>query len=195
MALIVEDGTGKADAQSFISVADANTYASNRGHSGWAGAADADKEKALIKATDFLCRYYIWVGTKKTQAQALQWPRSGAEDWDGYSIAENVVPKAVKDACVELATRALTKDLLPDLARGGKVSSVTAGSVSVRFTDDAPVNKVYQTVDMLLRGLIAPSSAALRVDLSKIEPAEAEPAFTLGLHDTADETNDDEIIL
>lgn len=191
MALIVEDGTGKTDAQSFVSVTDANTYASARGDTGWTGAADADKEKALIKATDFLCRYYIWVGTKKTQAQALVWPRSGAEDWDGYSIAVTVVPSAVKDACVELAMRARTKDLLPDLARGGRVSSVRAGSVFVAFNRDAPVNKVYQTVDMLLRGLIAPSSPELRVDLSKVEPAEVEPAFTLGAMDTAGDADDE----
>ena len=36
MALIVEDGTAKSDAESFISGTDADTYFSKRGNATWA---------------------------------------------------------------------------------------------------------------------------------------------------------------
>ena len=52
MSLVVEDGTGKADAESYISVADADTYHSNRGNTDWAALTTTEKEQLLRGATD-----------------------------------------------------------------------------------------------------------------------------------------------
>jgi hypothetical protein len=179
MALVVEDGSGKSNAQSFASVADADAYAAARGYSDWTGDATA-KETALTKAADFLCRYYSFIGTKKTKAQALAWPRADATDIDGFTH-DSEVPVEVKNANIELARRALTADLMPDLARGGKVRSVGVGDLSVTFADDAPVNKVYQTVDLLLRPLLMPSDPIFRIDLAA--PTEPDYQFSPTLHD------------
>jgi hypothetical protein len=79
MALVVETGAGLSNADAFGSLADFKTYHDARGNS-YATYPDADIEKAIRRATDFLCRYYTFVGTKKTKAQALAWPRAKAED-------------------------------------------------------------------------------------------------------------------
>ena len=50
MALTVEDGTGLVGADSYVSVADCETYCDARGLT-FSGAATADKEAALRRAT------------------------------------------------------------------------------------------------------------------------------------------------
>ena len=53
MTLVIEDGTGKSNAESYISVADADTYHSNRGNTDWAALTTAEKERLLRIATDY----------------------------------------------------------------------------------------------------------------------------------------------
>lgn len=78
MALIVEDGTGLAAAEAYASVAEADTYHTARGREATWTDLDADvKERALRLATDYMQQAYrsLWAGTRKTTAQALDWPR------------------------------------------------------------------------------------------------------------------------
>lgn len=112
MALIVEDGTGLSNAESFASVAFANTYHTNRGNALWTGT-DAVKEAALRKATDYIqAKYYPrWGGSRMTDAQALDWPRdyvvrsnslTGTIYWPN-----NAVPNDVAVATCILALKSL----------------------------------------------------------------------------------------
>ena len=78
MSLIVEDGTGRADAESYASVSVADAYHTARGNTAWAAlATTALKEAALRKATDYLGQTYglRWKGYRMTTTQALDWPR------------------------------------------------------------------------------------------------------------------------
>lgn len=124
MALVTEDGTGKADAESYISVTNANAYHAARNHATWTGD-DADKEAALRVATTYIDGTYRtrFPGTKLTKEQALQWPRSGATDAEGWEIEEDEIPTALKNATAEAAWRELVTpgSLSPDLASGGAV--------------------------------------------------------------------------
>lgn len=154
MALEVEDGTGKADAESYISVADATTHHADRGNSAWAGlASDTVREQMLRKATDFMEAYYgdRWKGERTTTTQALSWPRTGVCQNDS-EIASNVVPVAVQRACAELALRAIAGDLAPDLA--AQVKSETVGPISTTYADGARQQVKYQAVDGMLSNLL-----------------------------------------
>ena len=53
MAFVTEDGTGLAEANSYVSVAEADAYHADRGNAAWIGE-DSAKQSALIKATDYL---------------------------------------------------------------------------------------------------------------------------------------------
>lgn len=101
MALIVEDGTGLSTAESYISVADADTYiASYKGaNATWDGATTADKEIAARKAAQWL-RQYQWKGRREEPAQALDWPRLYVYDDTGTMI--DGVPVAIEQACAEV---------------------------------------------------------------------------------------------
>jgi len=162
MALITEDGSAKADAESFATVAFADTYHSNRGNTAWAAlASTAIKEAALRKATDYMAQQYArrWLGHRTTSTQALEWPRAWvplpSDPFDNY-YASDVMPAPVKSACAELALRAAAGDLTDDEAQ--PIAAVSAGSVSVTFQPGSSGRKRYPAVDGLLAQLLTPST-------------------------------------
>lgn len=152
MTLIIEDGSGRADANCYADLAFADSYHAVRDRDDWAAATIDAREAALIKATDCLDAGRAFRGHPETQEQALAWPRCCAEDDSGRIISG--VPEAVRRACAELAWRALTEDLLPDEARGGRVTSESLGPISTTYANDAPTGTVRRLVDGLLRGVV-----------------------------------------
>lgn len=148
MAFNVEDGTGRPDANSYVSVDDANTYHAALGNKGWAGAA-IDKETALRRATQYLDTRYRFRGSVFNAKQALSWPRNDCYLND-VLVAWPV--KRVQDACCEVALRALTGTLYADLPDAQK-ASVTVGPVSVSY---APSRQMGQTMFPIVDDLLAP---------------------------------------
>lgn len=100
MALIIEDGTGKLDSQSYASAATLTAYATARAIT-LTAATDAAKEALLIRAMDYI-ESQPYRGIKNTQAQALQWPRY-AVFIDGYLIGNDTIPQQLIDALCEVA--------------------------------------------------------------------------------------------
>lgn len=158
MALVTEDGTGKTDAESYISVTDADTYFTNRGDTVWTALGTPAKEAALRKATDYMVATYgmRWGGMRMTTTQALDWPRAYVPFRDapvGYGASQpyyddDTVPVAVQRACAELAVRASAADLAPDV--GAQVKSETVGPISVTYADGARQSDTYRAVDAML---------------------------------------------
>lgn len=164
MALVAEDGTGKSDANSYISLADAETYFTNRGiPAAWSAATNAEKEAALVSATQFIDANYEWAtGVIGSETQALGWPRSGAYDRFGRSISSTVVPPRVEDACCEASLRALSGDLLADQTQKVIEEEVT-GAVRVRYSEDAAQGTLYPLIDALLIGLAASTTYQVEI--------------------------------
>jgi len=161
VSLVVENGTGLANAEAFIGVTDADTYAASRGLTAWASATTAAKEVALRKGADYLCRVYSYVGVPSNNTQALAWPRVDAVDPYRCFLIEGV-PAELKQANVELAFRALTTELLPD-APGNTTGFLTMESEEVggaiRETKQyaagiGPQTPRYRSIDTLLRRLL-----------------------------------------
>ena len=150
MAIVVEDGTGKSTAESYISVADASTYHTARGNTAWAAlTTDAIREQCLRKATDFMRQAYRsrWQGYRVNEDQALDWPRYGVEV-EGYAVDSDIVPTEIKNACAELALKASSADLNPDLTQG--VLSEQVGSISVTYDKNSPQRTRYAAIDAML---------------------------------------------
>lgn len=151
MALIVEDGTGKADAESYLSVADLAAYATARGYALTGG--DPEKEAALRQATSYLDARWRYKAVKASAAQALEFPRTGLTDWSGLAVPG--VPKRVKDATAELAIKVRAgTTLFDDAERGGAVKSETVGPISVTYADGAPADKRFAVAENLLQPFI-----------------------------------------
>lgn len=94
-------------------VAEADTYWTNRGNTDWTSDTEANKEINLRKAADWLERNFRWRGTKQASTQRLGWPRDQAYDDDGYQIGTAAAPDIVKEAEAIVADlyRAGTNDL------------------------------------------------------------------------------------
>jgi len=163
MALVVEDGTGQATADAYISIAECDTYHTDRGHSTWSGT-DAEKQAAIRLATGYIDGHYgeRWPGYRTDDDQALDWPRYEAYDRDGWEIDHNAVPQAVKYAACEAALRALTGELAPDLDRGGAIASQTVGPITTNYQPGAPATTRYRVIDHHLRRIVG-GSGSVRV--------------------------------
>jgi hypothetical protein len=163
MALIVENGTGMADAESYISVAEADTYHSNIGNATWATLNTTVKEQLLRKATNYMVQVYrqSWAGIRINDTQSLDFPRYLVPKYDNgamYSYYdENSVPKEVKDACAEFALRANSGALAPDLDRLTKREKI--GTLEVEYDNTRGVPFVeYRSLDNLLYPLMKPTT-------------------------------------
>jgi hypothetical protein len=155
MALIVEDGTGLANAESYASVAESITYHNNQGASQWAGITTAQQEQALRRATEYLLGQYPatnWKGSRLSGDQSLDWPRANVQIKDGntmLSVASNTVPQRVKNACCSLALRAAAGKLLND--QGQRKSSVTVGAISTSYAEGSSPEIRYVEIDNILK--------------------------------------------
>lgn len=148
MSLVIEDGTGLPNADSYVSVADANAYAAAMGHVSWlaAGVTEAQKETALRRATQYVDSRYRYKNSKLNPDQALEWPRAGFT-WP---------VKRVLDATCELAVRALAGDLYSDVAPDDNIKSETVGPLTTVYQDAENGGQVrFAIVDDLLLPLVA----------------------------------------
>ncbi|CAB4180586.1 hypothetical protein UFOVP1040_82 [uncultured Caudovirales phage] len=157
MSLIVEDGTGLASAESYLSVADAKAYWTARGMS-IGSTADGVLEEKLRLAAAYIDSSWRFKGAKLVAAQALEFPRSGLIDWSSNAVTG--IPKRLKDATAEAAFKAIGEDLFVDQDRGGMVRSETVGPISVTYADGAPAGKTFTVVERLLAQYIRDTKRA-----------------------------------
>lgn len=157
MTLVVENGTGLSTAESYISVADASTRHTNFGNTAWTGS-DAVKEAALRQATAYMLQAYRlrWQGLRKTVGQALDWPRYDVLV-DGFAVDTESVPAEVKNACADLAVKALAGVLNDDLTR--TVIREKVGPLETEYSAHSPEAKRYRAMDMALAPYLSRSSA------------------------------------
>jgi hypothetical protein len=134
MALEVEDGTGKNNAESYASVSSADTYVADYlgGDTTWDAATTTAKEVALRQATQYIDGVFgpRFNGDRASATQALAWPRMEVWTPDGEYVSATVVPTEVEQATIELAVRAAAGSIQPDeTALSIKSERVKAGPV------------------------------------------------------------------
>ena len=107
MAVVIDASIGGVSSNSFVTLAEAETYMLARLNASNWGSDDDLKNRALVEATRELCGVR-WQGTPVSTTQALQWPRYYVANPDApaYSTvlyASTIIPQRVKDATMELA--------------------------------------------------------------------------------------------
>jgi hypothetical protein len=171
--MIVENGTGVPDADSYVTVLEADTYVTNRGLSlSWLALDDTAKAALLVRACDYMNAAYRgrWKGFRRSDTQALDWPRQGVMLDDmpyGATVKFDIVPGQVKAAQIELATRQMNAGdtpLMADLARG--IVSETIGPISTTYDTRSPQQTRYAQVDAILSPLLATSGAMMKLGRS-----------------------------
>jgi len=153
---IVEDGTGKSDANALINVAGADQIVENYGNSSdWSDALNPAKENAIRTATRYMCLHYRWKGYRAVTGQALQWPRIWVDDDEGVAVDIDIVPEKVKEACAYLALLVIQgTTLLEDLANSAKVKKTkdVLGPITeeIEYVHGEAPGTDFQTADMLV---------------------------------------------
>jgi len=163
--MIVEDGTGLENADSYVSVEFADNYFTSRGYTEWASIgedeadSDAEKEVLLIKATDFIDNIYQWNGKKASYEQALNFPRTGLFDYNGYEVVS--VPVQLKQAVCE-AVKVLINgsELFNTQSENGAVINEKIGELSFSYDVSQKVkdSTLYESINSRLKGLYKDSS-------------------------------------
>ena len=110
---------GGTSSDSYVTVAFADTYFGKRLYvTDWTAATNDDKEKALQLATVTM-ENQRWKGTKATTTQALEWPRNGTYDQNGYSYENDEIPTPIANGVCELALSLLGSDRTADTGTEG----------------------------------------------------------------------------
>lgn len=146
MALIVEDGTGLADADSYISLADARTYAENYGYS--------------LPATDPEAEILIRQGTLDVDANEMK----GSKLLDTQSLS---VPR------VDVYCDGYLKDIDYQLLVAGRASVIYAsarfGGASVRGIDNGKEVKLEEVPNAVKREFFESGSTGATVTVTEAE--------------------------
>lgn len=156
---VVEDGTGNSTATSYVSVEESDNLAVMNIHTSdtWLALTLDAKRNLLIYASRVLDSRTTWNGTKTTETQALEWPRSFVTDRYGNDVSANSVPLNLKWAVVELAKQSVAADKLSTARPENVLSEVKIDTITLKFAD--PTNmaldqfKTPEIVTDLLRGL------------------------------------------
>jgi hypothetical protein len=159
--LIIEDGSIIDNANTYVSISEANLLIEQRGLSEWPIPENSDAEDtrvseksiALIRGADYLNGLH-WTGKKAVNNRIMAFPRVGAVDKDGYKIEENEIPRAVILANAYLGYLVFTgTDIQPILERGNRIASESVGSLSTSYFENGPARDIFSFLADLLYGL------------------------------------------
>lgn len=167
MALIIEDGTGVANANSYATTDQLDAYAALRGVT--LAGNTTDHEHHLIHAMDWLeaqeRRFY---GSRLYTTQALAWPRINVPEVNGEQYRDpNVIPAELIKAQCALAVSSQSTDLQIDRLPGdtGAVLSEKVGSLAVTYADPGQrlTQPTFATAEGFLVTLVRGGSGSLRL--------------------------------
>lgn len=157
--MVVEDGTGLTNSNSYVTLQEAEDYLSIKSASAFEiWDAEIDQENFLMLATRLLDQRANFQGSKTVQASALRWPRTGVSDRDGISLAYDEVPPAIKAATIEIAYHLLSQNVdpsLPTQKSDGQIASIKADVVEIKYVAGTagPVNHFPLGLNDIMQGL------------------------------------------
>ena len=155
MALTVEDGTAKTDADSYSETADAQTYYTDMGYT------DTPSDATMRRGSRWLDAYFMvrLKGTKATSGQSMQWPRSGVTDEDGNLVSSDSVPAEWVQAAQEMGRKVTTT---MTVSEGKSIRRVKAGSVEVEFASAQSERETLDYVSWLVRPFLKASNRVIK---------------------------------
>jgi len=140
--LIIEDGAGLPDAESYATAAELVVYG---GKFGVTLPVEEAAQEALLRRAALVMEGMSWKGRKASGDQALAWPRRGVE-LDRAIQADNRLPARIKYGQMALAAEIHADDIDPIEQRKGAVTKEKV---------DGAVEREYATISITSRQLVA----------------------------------------
>lgn len=167
--ITVEDGTGVAGANSYVTLVEFKSYFDNRNDNAYTSYDDCEIEAGMINAFQYLESEYgtCFIGSKLTKSQGGHFPVSDGVRSDGFELDEDEIPQEVKDAQCELAKVAMDgTNLYPsdsvDVQTGIKKIKEKVGPIEeeIEYRDDGAVilDSFYRKADSLLWPIVKQDS-------------------------------------
>jgi len=163
MALVVEDGSGIANADSYISLADARTLLNNLGQD--LDLVDATAEQQLRLAKDYVDSFRDkFKGYKGTREQSLQFPRHNVYI-DGWLFPSDQVPTEIKEAQAIAAYEVAQGETLQSTGSGRKVQSEKLDVLEISYFKNSATesSKIYKRVIDKLKAFMSAGLSVVRV--------------------------------
>lgn len=172
MAFTVQDDGGNVPgANSYATVEQFYAHHVDRGAAEPNEYPEADVQRALVLATDYIDSRYTFVGERQAANQTTEWPRYNAEDASGHLRLG--LPDEVVEACCELALAELQSPgaLFPSVSQDATGQSVKRTrtkvdvvETEVEYFDAAQRPPVFNRADWRLRrsGLVDASRRVVR---------------------------------
>lgn len=173
LTLIVEDGTGVANANSYCDATFVTNYAESIESSVWSNN-KSRQVVALINATRYVDMKYRakMPGTIRQSTQSLLWPRSEYVDQYGNTIAAGTMPTALKNAVAQAAIHYLEGGLDLNAEESNKIksssTSVGGGAVSESVAYWEPnATKAYPLVDGFMATLFGTVRGGMTISMTR----------------------------
>lgn len=150
--MVVEDGTGLPNSNSYVDLEDANDFLSNMQAipdvaTYWDILSSDQKTANILAATTYLETKFRFYGNVLTDTQAMQWPRTKNFDERGKVIPAGTIPAVLSKMNALLALYwSKDKNLFNEVSELGAPKSVTTDGFSVTMNSDAK----EASVDLLL---------------------------------------------
>jgi len=157
MALVVEDGSVVAGANTYVTLAEFKAWADDRGIT---YGTDAAVTQQIYRAMDYFERLQF-IGNKANENQPLQWPRTEALI-DGYYADATEIPAPVKTALYEsIVVEAAGNSELEVQDR--KTIREKIGDIEVQYADNSENRKITPALQYSLNKIVQPAFQVLRV--------------------------------
>lgn len=120
--MAIDVTVGGASANSFVTLTEYQDY--RKLYYGVDGTEyDLQDELHLMRAVRHLERSYVWKGVRVNSTQAREWPRYISGYVEGFPVATDAIPQAIKDAQCEMAYRISQGDTPDATIENGAIQS------------------------------------------------------------------------
>lgn len=163
ITLVVENGMGLPNANSYCDLDYAIEYCTMKGYTDWLKMTEDQQKIFIIRGTEFVDNYYTWKGIRKRQSQSMAFPRDNIYDDDKYPVEG--IPEKLKKACIEAAflnASSSANTLFSTKDENGKVKKQKVDTLEVEYFNaeqsglsaaDVDYKTIYDILNKLLKGL------------------------------------------
>jgi hypothetical protein len=153
MAVTIDATVGGEDSNSYVTLAESETYFEYRPFStDWLALTDDEKSQYLIYATLLIDNMLLPYGTIASDTQKLNFPREDLYDCNGRELDSDIIPDEIKYSQMEQAIYLYTSGDItsePSILSKG-IKSAKVGDLSVTLDSLNVANKLSdQTINFL----------------------------------------------
>jgi len=159
MALVIESGSRKTDATSYVTVAEYNTYLDAR-YPARSAITTEVAEGYILRAMDYF-ESREFQGTKASELQSLQFPRNGLMI-DGWGKDGDSIPQEVKTSVYELGYGFEQGYGVSDPVPRETISE-SVGGVSVTYKGSSAERVLTPAATHAMRKLVRPATRVVRM--------------------------------